>query len=525
MPGPYHAPGVYIEEMPAGSRPIQGVSTAVAAFLGITEKCLPDKEQRSMIGRPHQVTNWDQFTEQFGGYVDGAMLPYAVRGFFDEGGSRCYVMSLATAEVLTAGSGGGTRRPMIELPSRTADERPTLRLEAKKAEPLTVKVTDAPDDRFNLEIQVGRQKPEKYENLTFYGGTDPSNVLTALQASALVTATDLNLLDVSLAERRPAAKEYPAVAPLAIPASEGIGNISSLAKGNLNERTGLEGLEAVTDVTMVCMPDIMQLQREKKITMEDAKGLQNAMIMHCKNMGDRMALLDAPHGMNAQEVAHWRSRVANYSSPFAALYYPWIVIQRPTGSGQIQVPPSGYMAGIYARVDRERGVHKAPANEQVASAIGLEREVTHREQEPLNQIGVNCIRAFPGRGIRVWGARTLDDPASEWRYINVRRLFNYIERSVFEGTQWVVFEPNDMDLWERVKRTINGFLGGLWRDGMLFGATPEQAYRVRCDEALNPPSARKNGLLVVEVAVAPVFPAEFVVFRFSQKEDGGEVSE
>ena len=182
------------------------------------------------------------------------------------------------------------------------------------------------------------------------------------------------------------------------------------------------------------------------------------------------------------------------------------------------------MAGIYARSDTERGVHKAPANEVVRGAIGVEKQITKSEQDILNPIGINCIRSFPGRGIRVWGARTLSsDPA--WRYINVRRLFNFVEKSIQLGTQWVVFEPNDMDLWARIRRDITAFLTMVWRSGALFGATPSQAFYVKCDEETNPPEARDLGQVIIEIGIAPVKPAEFVIFRISQWASGGETSE
>ncbi|HWQ14147.1 MAG TPA: phage tail sheath subtilisin-like domain-containing protein [Roseiflexaceae bacterium] len=527
MPGPYHTPGVYIEEIPSGSRPIQGVSTSIAAFLGVTEKCPVDESGATLLGRPFLVTSWDQYTEYFGGYPEGAMLPVAVRGFFENGGGICYVESLMTAGAPAARGNGAPARPTLQLPSRAAGGAPALELESKVSEPVTVIVSDASEpgeDLFKVVVRSAGGQEETYDNVTFNRGREVRNVVQALQRSKLVAVREIEN-PAPLAERRPAASTYTLPAPLAAPAQAPAKSITELAQGNLDDRVGLDGLEAITEITMVCMPDIMEMQRTGKISMEDAIGLQSALIAHCEKMGDRMAILDAPYGMKVQQVKEWRTAKANYSSKFAALYYPWIVIQNPRGRGQIAAPPSGFMAGIYARVDSERGVHKAPANEVVRLATDLELQVTDREQALLNPVGVNCIRAFPGRGIRVWGARTLDDPAGEWRYINVRRLFNYIEESIFEGTQWVVFEPNDMDLWERVKRTVSAFLTGLWRDGMLFGATPEEAFYVRCDAALNPPSSRDRGELHVEVGIAPVKPAEFVVFRFKQLPGGGEISE
>lgn len=202
------------------------------------------------------------------------------------------------------------------------------------------------------------------------------------------------------------------------------------------------------------------------------------------------------------------------------MYYPWVKLLDPNTGEKIAVPPSGHVAGIYARNDTERGVHKAPANEIVRGALETELTLTKGEQDVLNPMGVNCIRSFTGRGLRVWGARTISsDPA--WRYVNVRRLFNYVEKSIERGTQWVVFEPNDPDLWARVRRDVTAFLTGVWRDGALFGMTPQEAFFVKCDAETNPPDVRDRGQLVIEIGLAPVKPAEFVIFRLSQFSGGG----
>ena len=215
---------------------------------------------------------------------------------------------------------------------------------------------------------------------------------------------------------------------------------------------------------------------------------------------------------------------AGYDSKYGALYWPWIKVFDPIAGQARFVPPSGHIAGIWARNDDTRGVWKAPANEVIRGAISLELQLTKSEQDQLNPVGIDCIRAFPGRGIRVWGARTLSsDPA--WRYVNVRRLFNYIEESVIGGTQWVVFEPNDMALWQRVRRTINAFLVRTWRDGALLGATPQEAFYVKCDSETNPSEVIDAGQLVVEIGIAPVKPAEFVIFRIAQFSGGTSLAE
>jgi phage tail sheath protein FI len=299
--------------------------------------------------------------------------------------------------------------------------------------------------------------------------------------------------------------------------------------GESAKRSGFGGLEEIDAITMVCVPDVMAAYQQglkngkSTFTGEDLQVVQQAMIAHCERMGDRVAILDPPPGLKVQDMLDWRVKT-NYDSKYATLYWPWIKVSDPATGENILVPPSGHMAGIWARSDSTRGVHKAPANEVVRGAIALGTRITRPEHDLLNPEGINCIRELPGMGIRVWGARTISSDAS-WRYLNVRRLFNYIEESVLDGTQWVVFEPNDQDLWARVRRTIHSFLLGVWRDGALFGATPEEAFYVKCDAENNPPDSVDAGRLICEIGIAPVKPAEFVVFRIAQYSGGASVSE
>jgi phage tail sheath protein FI len=264
---------------------------------------------------------------------------------------------------------------------------------------------------------------------------------------------------------------------------------------------------------MVVVPDAIRFAQNGDDTA--FRDLQGKMIAHCENLGDRMAILDPPPNLIPSDVYEWRMNQAGYDSKQAAFYYPWIEVMDPITRRPIHVPPSGHIAGVWARTDETRGVHKAPANEVIMGATGLAFQVTHAEQGNLNKNGINCIRAFPGRGIRIWGARTLSsDP--EWRYINVRRLFNYVSESINLGTQWSVFEPNDQFLWTTLSISVSTFLRNVWRSGALFGATPDQAFFVKCDTETNPPESVDAGMVVCEVGIAPVKPAEFVIFRLSQ---------
>jgi hypothetical protein len=234
----------------------------------------------------------------------------------------------------------------------------------------------------------------------------------------------------------------------------------------------------------------------------------------------RFAILDSPEVIEKGGVDKLPKP---RDSKYGAYYFPWLEVYDPD-KGNIFVPPSGHVAGVYARVDGERGVHKAPANEIVRGALGLKYTITKGEQDILNPKGVNCIREFKGRGIRIWGARTISsDP--EWRYINVRRLFNMVEASIEKGTQWVVFEPNDERLWKKVTRNIVAFLSRIYMSGALFGKNPSEAFYVKCDSETNPPEVIDAGQVICEIGMCPVKPAEFVIFRIGQMPTGGDVSE
>jgi phage tail sheath protein FI len=249
---------------------------------------------------------------------------------------------------------------------------------------------------------------------------------------------------------------------------------------------------------------------------ERIKMVQEAMITHCELMRYRFAVLDTPPGLNAQQAKEWRMYV-NFDTSYAALYYPWIKIADLSGSGSTtkMVPPSGHMVGIYNRTDGQRGVHKAPANEVVRGAIELELRLSRGEQDTLNPIGVNCIRTFPGRGIRVWGARTLSSDGS-WRYINVRRLFIVVEASIDLGMQWVVFEPNDEPLWAKIRLNVGAFMMSLFRQGAFQGTGPKEAFFVKCDKDTTTQDDINKGIVNIQVGFAPLKPAEFVIITIQQ---------
>jgi phage tail sheath protein FI len=520
----YLSPGVYVEEVDRGSKPIEGVGTAVAAFIGFAEN--------GPVGQPTLVTNWSQFSNTFGGFVKGSFLAPSVYGYFNNGGGTCYVTRLP-GDIGNGHSSNGHFRltATAALPSRGGAALPTLEFTALETgaagtgEP-SVEVRPpeqgAPEDQFTIAIKSGDVE-EVFPNLTLGKGRGARNAVEVINRESKLVKVAEKEATGSLAERAPALGNYvlarPETSQLATRSQSLPAVKATDIVGNAADRTGINGFEVADNVTMLCVPDLMAAYVDGRISEEGVRAVQTAMMDHCANMRDRVAIIDCPPNMSPQQIREWRLNTAGYDSKYAALYYPWIKVADPAGGDGMLVPPSGHMAGIWARNDSERGVHKAPANEIVRGALGLEFQISRNEQDTLNPIGINCIRAFPGRGIRVWGARTLSsDPA--WRYLNVRRLFNFVEKSVDNGTQWVVFEPNDLDLWERVKRNVGAFLMRLWADGALFGASPGDAFFVKCDEELNNEAVRDAGQLIVEIGIAPVKPAEFVIFRISQYSAG-----
>lgn len=561
----YFAPGVYVEEVDRGSRPIEGVSMSVAGFVGFTEDVRGDAE----LFEPMMVTNWAQYLEFFGkpgseGFTDfGAYLPFAVQGWFANGGGRCWIVSIGTqlpgspqpvaadhATKLITSSG----KPSLSfyLKPSEAEEGGTLALPSSSGR-LTVSVLDgqpkplpedAPEDAepplnngeyFTVVVRNGDDILEQYDHLTMNPEAETAladYAVTQLEPSEYIVIGDISQSGQALS-RRPANGSYEIAPPPYVGDPD---RFNRDLQGNRDDRTGIQGLYEIDEVSMVACPDLLLAYERGLIDIEQVHGVMEMMLSMCENSfpgpAYRMAVIDPPpikpgKGMGPVEpgrqrpadVAQWLS-LFNRRSMFGATYYPWIKVADPSNGGRPKlVPPSGHMMGIWCRTDESRGVFKAPANETPRGITGLAYETNMREQELLNPLGINCIRNFASynRGLKVWGARTLVEPDNvQWRYISVRRLLSYIEKSIEIGTQWVVFEPNDPDLWARVSRTVSNFLERLWRDGALFGSSPSEAFYVKCDGELNTHETIMLGRLYVEVGVCPVRPAEFVIFRISQ---------
>jgi phage tail sheath protein FI len=516
----YLSPGVYVQEVEAGTRPIEGVGTAVAAFVGLAAK--------GPVNVPTLVSNWTQFSDQFGDFVPGSYLAHTVYGYFLNGGGNCYVVRVGPDGTPdhAARNGGTTKQTRPEAvagpPTAMLSGYRVTAQPAAASKSVSVEVADPggenpPEDHFKVVVHVDGKIAETFDHVSTKRGAE--NLATKVSAESKVITIEEVASGSALMKPDKGSVGLLAPEPEPEPPSTGSLGVEAYV-GDAAERTGFSGLEAVDEVTMVAVPDLMAAYEQGALDREAVVAAQRAMIDHCELMGDRMAILDCPPELTPQQVRRWRSEETGFDSKFATLYWPWVKTFDPATGTNRFVPPSGHVAGVWARSDDERGVHKAPANEVLRGVITLQTQITKAEQELLNPIGVNCIRAFPGgRGVRVWGARTLSsDPA--WRYLSVRRLFNYLEESILLGTQWSVFEPNDHLLWARIRRTISAFLVNEWRKGALFGLTPDEAFFVKCDAETNPAESIDAGQVVCQVGVAPVKPAEFVVFQLAQYSGG-----
>ncbi len=617
----YLAPGVFVEEIESGSKPIEGVGTNTAAFIGyaksgefnkptfisnwtqfcqifgeeenIIVKALCDElgmpaaelvaakrasrkswmdfamatitaaiRERQASGKadPSKCKTWPEFVKKYQipqgslPYLEGSYLAHAVRGYYDNGGGRAYIVRVARPDDIAAltyvpAGAGAQAQPSVAQVAVGGITFKALK-PGPEGNDIKVEVEAAEGDEFRIKITHGSDT-EQFG----YGKDKPLTVQTladALKRSKLVQA------EVTATATKPEAKVYTLTGGAAL-ATTGPGTAltpagsavsTSLAKvspndfvGDEAQRTGFNGLAVVEDINFVAVPDLMagvftKVETpggavEEVLTITDQRkqailDAQCALVAYCERMGDRMAILDPLPGLTPQEMRDTTNNTAyNCDHGQAAIYYPWIKIADPTRKGaQMFCPPSGHVAGVWARVGVERGVHKAPANEALLGAVDLEVKVTKGEQEILNPDGINAIRAFPGTGIRIWGARTLATVGNpSWKYINVRRLFNYLEKSMERGLQWVVFEPNDEDLWGRVRRNLSAFLWTEWKEGKLFGSVPEEAFYVKCDAETNPQEMIDLGRLYVEIGVNPVKPAEFVIIRIGQWSGGGSISE
>ena len=513
----YLTPGVYVEEIERGPRPIEGVPTSTAAFIGETERGAT---------WPQPVTSYNDYRRLFGETwsAHDRYMPHAVNGFFENGGKRAFVCRCVGdgAVIATRVFGDYT---VSAVGAGVWGNNVWVRISRSSTEEL---VPGAPGTKrpveFRLKIAYWSTFPQDFQPFDpFVERTKPPRPAIAEDFDDLTVDPDSSdyyekrLRDNSALAKIERTGGTPASSPtdgegllengLDDPNPVGRDDYVGEPSGNRREAQGLAALilDPFREVALVHAPYPPTQWLE----------IAQALIAHCESLKFRFAVLDCERSVSDVASPDLDPRTSIRDTSYAAIYYPWLDVSDPLSGLRVRVPPGGYALGAYARTDTERGVFKAPANEVVRGALDLEFDIDDGRQATLNPRGVNVIRRFPGRGIRICGARTLSSN-SLWKYVSVRRLFIYLERSIYEGTHWVVFEPNDERLWARVKDTIRLFLRTQWRAGALMGNTEEQAFFITCDRTTMTQDDILNGRLICEIGIASVRPAEFVIFRIFQ---------
>ncbi|MFX3632986.1 MAG: phage tail sheath family protein [Candidatus Pristimantibacillus sp.] len=564
----YLSPGVYVEEFESGSKPLEGVSTSTAGFIGLASR-------GPVEGLPQLITSPADFGRVYGSYLSEnafgsyRYLAYAVNQFFLNGGSRLFVTRVAPSDAKEAANEGsqaailtvsaknpGAWGNQIRIIVSPASKAKTPIIEALEGKRYRVKngsgfypgdvvvFTDGESKQVNRVVAVQDQTielasaltgdvvdtalvPSKWIStseftLTVINGTEAETYEKAsLNPEApnyvdkLVERSSLVNLNATAAVSTEAVTPFEQIAGAEAATYEIVlsggsdGSAALLSPADFigedrgpGKRTGIQSFIDNDVVSIIAIPGVTD------------PNVQLSLVAHCENLGSRFAILDLPR--EATKVQDVLSHRDLFDSSYCALYNPWLQVFDPLDKRNIFIPPSGTIAGIYSRSDTTRGVQKAPANETLRGVVGLEVQYNNGEQDILNPAGVNLIRAFSGQGIRVWGARTCSSNTL-WKYINVRRLFIFLEESIKNGSNWVVFEPNTEQLWARVQRTIDAFLTRVWRDGALAGTSPAEAFYINIGASTMTQDDIDNGRLIVVIGVAPVKPAEFVVFRITQK--------
>jgi phage tail sheath protein FI len=552
MPQLLH-PGVYVQELPPAVRPIQGVSTSTAAFIGVTDRG-PVPRVSSTNGQrvpPVMVTSLTDYSRQFGGYRQDSFLTYAVRSFFDNGGQRLYVVRVVPSDAATA-----------SLPAATTSTTPAtggttpatggVATSASSALPIQARNEGAWGNNIWVSLEAGsdgnssnfsvvvmyyggsaaadakKNIVERHDNVTFRS----SNNSQSVPANDVFTYVNSRSEYIVFTSPLTAGPTLPMGPTRFTGGSDGTTTIDKI--GTADAGTGLFALDGLMDVSLVAIPG------------EGSLATVNAGMSYCKNtrplqdcffIGDVGTITNvgsaripgtAPDVSKLADVKSFGlpqtsgTSLDRSSGDFGAVYYPWVYASDPLGTGRnpkILLPPSGFVSGIYARVDSSRGVFKAPAGALdggVANALGPASAVGDLDQDTLNPLGINALRTVPGSGLVVWGTRTAGgDPG--WRYVPVRRMAIFLRVSIFYGIQWAVFEPNDEPLWSSLRLNIRAFMMSQFRAGAFQGAKPDDAFFVQCDASTTTQIDIDNGVVNILVGFAPLKPAEFVVLKLSQK--------
>lgn len=476
----YLRPDVYVEEMSTGEKPIQSVSTSIGAFIG--------KTPRGVVGKSVEVSSWTDFVNKFAlgcksPFLADSDLSYAVFGFFQNGGARCKIVRVASPTATV---------------SKIALALDGLEIKAKEVgewgNNLGVKVV-ANSTNFDVLVYANNELVETLENLSNTKGNANYFVNYINEVSKFIC------VDPSTEKSLAVTSDIKALAT-------GDNADNSLTNTDYTGAKGLLALDESLDVNLVAIPG---LSAEAEVG--------KALVEYCDNRNDCFAIVDCK-AKTVEEAKTFREGIGGTNG---AIYYPYGKITDPLGRNSSSLkncPPSGHVMGVYARIDNLRGVHKAPAGEEctVRGFVALDITLTKSDIEVLNPIGVNCIISKPNKGIIVWGARSLSDSLNK-RYVSDVRFDIMIRTSLYEGTQWAVFEPNNHELWEKVDTALRSFLDTKWREGALRGATSEEAYYVKCDSELNNDDTINNGQLISEIGYAKQKPSEFVRVKIVQKQN------
>lgn len=527
-------PGVYVQEVPSAVRPIEGVSTSTAAFVGVAEKgpvpgtLLPS----GRAAQPVLVTGLTEYSRQFGGFLPGSFLTYAARAFFENGGRRLYIVRVVGRSVTSpsqparAAVSPAAATPAISAANPGAwGNRLSVRIQAS---------SDGDANNFKLVVLDGGTLVEAFDNITFQGSptlgptaTNPADYgRTAINSRSEYIAITANFT------ARPANATIQLAngsdGPPALPSDFiGAAAVDSTVTG-----TGLRALDKITDVNLIALPG----QGDPATVNAGMAYCKTRPLQDCFFIGDSgsVSSVDAARiegtSPTVRTVADARTFATTglggtpldkAAGDYGAIYFPWVLAADPLGRGRnptILLPPSPFLAGLYARIDNSRGVFKAPAGTEagVFGAVGVAVNVSDTEQDQLNPISVNVIRAVPGSGLVAWGTRTIGSDSS-WRYIPVRRMAIFLRVSIYYGIQWAVFEPNDEPLWASLRLNIRAFMLTQFRAGAFQGNKPDEAFFVKCDSSTTTQQDIDNGVVNILVGFAPLKPAEFVVLKLSQK--------
>lgn len=552
MPELLH-PGVYVQEVPSAVRPIEGVSTSTAAFIGVADKgpipgtILPN-------GRPAQpamVTSFTDYQRRFGGFRRDSFLTYAAQAFFQNGGKRLYIVRIAGTPASPPSSPPGTGAASAAVSPGAFALSLSAATQGLWGNNIYVSVTPSSDgdaDNFKLTVYydpgTGPAPVETYDRMTFQNGGNllPTAVNPADYARTAVNSRSEYIAILADFTARPANSTVDVNGKLQLtklvngsdgPPPIAKDYIGGAAPDNTRTGTGLFALDKVIDVNIIAIPG------------QGDPATVNAGVDYCKNsrplqdcffIGD-MGTVSSVDSARLDGTLPTVSTIAQAnafatsgfngvplsksSGDFGAIYFPWVLSTDPIGRGanpRILLPPSGFMAGIYARIDNSRGVFKAPAGTEagVAGALSTSVPVSDTEQDTLNPVAVNVIRTVPGSGFVAWGTRTFGSDAS-WRYIPVRRMAIFLRVSIYYGIQWAVFEPNDEPLWSQLRLNIRSFMLTQFRAGAFQGSKPDDAFFVKCDSSTTTQQDIDNGVVNILVGFAPLKPAEFVVLKLSQK--------